>query len=511
MQLKTLFAIALLATTSACVSVPASDTVANAPVPPAWRSAGAESEANPGLAAWWDAFADDTLRMLIERALAANYDLKAAVERSRRAEALIGVARSALFPDLNLRASALKERVNVPPPAGDVSDSAAGLGGSWTIDVFGANHLAVLAATAQASATDEARRDFEVALTASVGTVYVQLRGLQRELEILEDNIATRADTLSLIDARYRAGLASDLDVARAETQLRQAEAAVPDVRRLIDNAVGALSVLIGEQPEAPLPALLATAPIPAVGPELPKQAPGELLERRPDLRAAARRIDAAAAQAGVARAERLPTFALSFAGVADRLVFRDLAAVSDGLFHVGLGTVWPLFNGGRIRSNITAADADLRSAEYAFDQTLLGALQDVETAYTDVRSQRERRDRLTDAVASARRSSELARELYSAGTTDFFSVLDAHTQVLDSERDLARAQTEAAVSSVALYRALGGGWRTAVPASTSGPASETVSWNPGSARSRARRSGRDAREDGRDAKPIDGFARVER
>jgi NodT family efflux transporter outer membrane factor (OMF) lipoprotein len=421
---------------------------------------------------WWDAFSDDTLRMLIERALAANYDLKAAVERSRRAEALIGVARAELFPDLNAAASVQQQRTNVPPPVGDVSDSAAGLGGSWTIDAFGANHLAVLAATAQASAAEESRRDFEVALTASVGTLYVQLRGLQRELEILEDNVSTRADTLSLIGARYRAGLATDLDVARAETQLRQAEAGVPEVRRQIDNVIGALSVLVGEQPEAPLPALLAIAPILGAGPELPKQAPGELLERRPDLRAAARRIDAAAAQVGVARAERLPKFALSFAGLSDRLEFRDLPAVTDGLFHVGLGTVWPLFNGGRIRSNISAADADLRSAEYAFDQALLDALQDVETAYTDVRSHRERRDVLTGAVESARRSSELAQQLYAAGTADFFSVLDAHTQVLDSERDLARAQTAAAVSSVALYRALGGGWRTTLPAPTSGPVS---------------------------------------
>jgi NodT family efflux transporter outer membrane factor (OMF) lipoprotein len=451
MRLKTLIAVALMGTTSACVSVPATDTVANAPVPPAWRAAGAETATNPELAAWWNTFSDDTLRTLIERALAANYDLKAAVERSRRAEALIGVARAELFPDLNAAASAQKQRTNVPPPVGDVSDSAAGLGGSWTIDVFGANHLAVLAATAQANAAEESRRDFEVALTASVGTLYVQLRGLQRELEILEDNVATRADTLSLIDARYRAGLATDLDVARAETQLRQAEAVLPDLRRQIDNDVGALSVLVGEQPEAPIPVLLAARPVPTAGPELPKQAPGELLERRPDLRAAARRIDAAAAQVGVARAERLPKFALSFAGATDRLEFRASPAVTDGLFHVGLGTVWPLFNGGRIRSNISAADADLRGAEYAFDQALLDALQDVETA---------------------RRSAELAQQLYAAGTADFFSVLDAHTQVLDSERELARVQTNAAVSSVALYRALGGGWRTTVAASTSGPAS---------------------------------------
>ena len=443
-----------------CVNVPTSETVANAQasLPAAWRSAADEPGAD--LQTWWDGFADPTLRSLIERALEQNYDLKGAAERARRAQALIRVARSALYPDLNLTAAASRQRSNMPPPAGTSNDAALGTSGSWTIDIFGANQLAALAATAEAEASEEARRDFEVALTANVATVYAELRGLQTQRAILDANIAVRADTLHLTRVRYDAGLATDLDVARAETQLQRLEAEIPEVRRRIDNAVGALAILTGTMPEAVDPSLLVAAPIPGGDPALPQQAPAALLERRPDLREAARRIDAAAAHLGSARADLLPKFTLGFAAYSDRLTFRDMPDVTDGLFQVGLGTFWPLFNAGRIRANIVAADASLRETEHAFDQALLNALQDVETSYTNIQAQRERRALLSDAVESGRRSSRLAQDLYQAGTTDFLSVLDAQTQVFESERALAATQTEAAISAVDLYRSLGGGWR---------------------------------------------------
>ena len=173
-------------------------------------------------------------------------------------------------------------------------------------------------------------------------------------------------------------------------------------------------------------------------------------------------RYRCAAANLGSAQADRLPKFTLSFAGAVDRLDFGGLPTVTDNLFNVGLGIFWPLFNAGRIHANITAQDAALRQAEYSFDQALLNALQDVESAYTDVRAQRQRSALLGLAVESAQRSAKLAQDLYNAGQTDFLSVLDTHTQLLDTQRDLAQAQTDAAVSAVSLYRALGGAWRKA-------------------------------------------------
>ena len=184
----------------------------------------------------------------------------------------------------------------------------------------------------------------------------------------------------------------------------------------------------------------------------------------------AARGIDAAAANLGSAQADLLPKFTLSFAGSVDRLDFGGLPTVTDNLFNVGLGIFWPLFNAGRIHANITAQDAALRQAEYAFDQALLNALQDVESAYTDVRAQRQRSALLGLAVESAQRSAKLAQDLYNAGQTDFLSVLDTHTQLLDTQRDLAQAQTDAAVSAVSLYRALGGAWRNSVATASVSP-----------------------------------------
>lgn len=168
-----------------------------------------------------------------------------------------------------------------------------------------------------------------------------------------------------------------------------------------------------------------------------------------------------APASLGAAKAELLPKFTLSFSGSIDRLAYRGLPPVTDHLFNIGLGIFWPLFNAGRIHANIAAHDAALREAEYAFDQALLNALQDVESAYTDVRAQRERGARLTRAVDSAQRSSTLAQALYEAGEADFLSVLDAHTQLLDTQRDLVQAQTDAAVSAVSLT------WRSAAAGRT--------------------------------------------
>jgi outer membrane protein TolC len=205
---------------------------------------------------------------------------------------------------------------------------------------------------------------------------------------------------------------------------------------------------------------LVAASAGPPGSPPLPVIAPAKLLERRPDIRKAVRQIDAASAELGSARADRLPKFTLAFSGSRDRLTLGQVPALTDNVFSLGLGVFWPLFDAGRIRANIDAHQAALREAEYTFDQTLLNALQDVETAYTDVRELRERTVRLAEAVDSAQRASELAQALYAAGEADFLSVLDAHRELLDSQRDWVRAQTDAAVSAVILYRALGGGWR---------------------------------------------------
>jgi NodT family efflux transporter outer membrane factor (OMF) lipoprotein len=443
-----------------CAGMPNNKVMTAAPsiLPSSWRSAG--NGLTTDLTAWWEGVSDASLQALINKALERNYDLRAAIERSRQAEALVVVARSHLFPDIAANASGTRQRTDIPPPVGSVTDSQIGIGGSWVIDIFGGNQLTTLAATAQASASVEARRDFEVTLIATISTIYVQFRGLQNQLAILDDTITSRSDTVHLTEVRYRAGLATDLDVTRAETQLHVIEATVPDVQRRIEEDLGALAILTGDRPESIDQSLLARAPIPLMSSVLPARAPAELLVRRPDLRAAARRVDAAAANLGAAKTDLLPKFTLSFGQSIDRLEFRSLPPMTDNLFNIGFGVFWPLFNAGRIHANITAQDAVLRQAEYSFDQTLLNALQDVESAYVDVRAQRERSARLSLALESAHRSSSLAEELYKAGEADFLSVLDAHTQAYDTERDLNQARTDAAVSAVFLYRALGGGWR---------------------------------------------------
>lgn len=467
MKMSSLLSLLSALALSACVSLPSDDVTRTAALrtPSAWKSIPDTSAAYSDVPTWWTHFSDTTLNSLIGRAIADNYDLKAAEERVRQAQAHIVETDSRRFPDLNLVGDLSRVRTHVPPPGGIVDDAGIGVAGSWDIDVFGADQLQTLAAQAQAQASIESRRDFAVALAASVGVTYVNLRGLQRQFAILKENAVARSSTVELTRARYTAGLATDLDVARAEVQLEQVEALLPDTERRIHNAMGELAVLTGTAPESADGIRLADGPMPPALPDLPRLEPASLLERRPDLRRAARDVDVAAANLGTAKDELLPKFTLSFGASRDRAAFQGAPAVTDGIFNIGVGIFWPLFNSGRIRADIAAQGSALRQAEDEFNQTLLVALQDVESSYTDVQAYRQRCAELQTAVDAAQRSLQLANELYAAGELDFLAVLDAQTQLLDAQRDLIAAQTNASLASVSLYRALGGGWDTYEPA----------------------------------------------
>ena len=456
-----------------CATTSRQDAVSDLipPLQPRWHNVPAQSpEGLEEVPLWWERFADPQMQALIRRASEHNYDLKAAAERVRRAQALVTISRSAWFPQIDGIANAARQRTHTPPPVGHQTNLNAGFSGSWEVDIFGANQLATAATVAEAQATAEARRDFAVGLTAAVASAYVDLRGLERQRIVFEQNATARADTLHLTQARYRAGLATDLDVAQAEAQWLQVEALLPDVDRQINNELGELAILTGSTPEEIDQDLLQAAPIPVAPPILPLTTPASLLERRPDLRRARREVESAAANLGVARADRFPNITLVFASSVDQLKFRRVPTVTDSLYEIGAGVFWPLFDAGRIRANIIAKDAALRESADVFVQALLRALQDVESAYTDVRGQRRRSDQLQAAVAAARRSLDLANSLYSAGEADFLAVLDAQTQLLAEEQDLVVADTNASLACVSLYRALGGGWDVSEPTAAARP-----------------------------------------
>jgi NodT family efflux transporter outer membrane factor (OMF) lipoprotein len=434
-------------------------------VPETWTTSPAEGVSTQAaqLKDWWKDFHDAQLDALVEQALTANTDLKIADARVNEVRAMRGVADSARYPTIEQSDVIARRRtvIQTPKSIGVVEGGLFQIGfdANWELDFFGGVRNSVKAANAEVIAAEESRRDVMVTVIAEVARNYIALRGYQRQLEVARSNIATQRDTGELTAVRAKAGLATELDVSRAEAQLALTEAVVPELESLIANTAHRLGVLLGKQPGALLSDLQAVEPIPATPREVPVGLPSELLRRRPDVRRAEAEIIAQTAKLGVARSELYPKFQLT--GLLGRTA-TSLGGLTLGLgnfFSIGPSIKLPIFNHGRIRSNIKAEDARLDQAILVYEDTLRHSLEDVENSLTSYEREREQRTTLAKAVASNRRSVDLAKELYTAGLSDFLSVLEAQKELYNSENELAQSEAAVSINLVALYKALGGGW----------------------------------------------------
>jgi multidrug efflux system outer membrane protein len=463
--MKLSFAFALLLVAScAGVSLAQLKKQPQVEIPAAWTTAaeGLSSE-SAQLNEWWRNFHDPQLETLVARALAANADLKIAAARVREVRALHGAARSARYPTVDQTSVVAGHRSILQMPDSSLAVEhglfQAGFDANWELDFFGGVRNSVKAATAEVAVVEESQRHVMVTVVAEVARNYIALRGFQRQLAVTRSNIDTQRDTRYLTAVRAKAGLATELDVSRAEAQLASTEAAVPEFEALITNTTHRLGVLLGRTPGALLAELEKPQPLPAVPVEAPIGLPAELLRRRPDIRRAEAAILVESAKLGIARSELYPKFELS--GLLGR------TANSTGGFTLGLGNFFfggvgvrlPIFNSGRIRSNIRAQDARLDQAILQYEGTVRQAFAEVEISLTSYEREREQRAKLQHAFASNQRAVELAQELYRAGLSDFLSVLEAEKELYRSEDELAQSEARVSTNLVALYKALGGGW----------------------------------------------------
>ena len=450
------------------------------PMPEQWTVAsarGTSAKAAP-TDKWWASFQDPKLNSLIERAAERNLDLKLALERVEEARAARGFSRSGYFPSVEANASATRLRgginqgvVRAVPSSGDTNGRPSlispfetsvfqgNLSASWELDIFGGIRRGVQAATADVAAAEENRRDVLVILLGDVGRVYAQLRGFQRRLEIAEKNITTQQDTLDLTAARAKAGLATELDVARAAAQLESTKAVVPTLLSGIEVSIHRLSVLLGEEPGALRSELETTSPIPSAGPDVEVGLPSDLLRRRPDIRRAEAQLVAATARVGEAKRDLFPRFVLTGTAGRQATQLHDLTLGAGNFFAVGPGISLPLFTGGRIRSNIAVQSSRQRAALISYQSSILKALEEVENALVNYAQEQERRDHLNQAVKQNQLAVDLAAEQYRAGLVDFLSVLEAQRGLYANEDQLVQSQTSVTTDLIALYRALGGGW----------------------------------------------------
>jgi len=462
--MKLSFAFALLLVVScAGVSFAQSKKQLQVEIPPVWTAAKGLTSETAQLKEWWRNFRDPQLETLVSQALATNADLRIAAARVREVRALRGAAKTARYPTVDQTGVVAGHRTILQMPDSSLAVEhglfQAGFDANWELDFFGGVSNSVKAATAEVAVAEESQRDVMVTVVAEVARNYIALRGFQRQLAVTRSNIDTQRDTRDLTAVRARAGLATDLDVARAEAQLASTEAVVPELEALITNTSNRLDVLLGRTNGVLLAELEKTQPIPAASFETPIGLPSELLRRRPDIRRAEAAILVESAKLGIARSEMYPKLELS--GLLGRTA-SSTGGLTLGLgnfFFGGVGVRLPIFNSGRIRSNIRAQDARLDQAILQYEDTVRQAFAEVETSLTSYEREREQRAKLQQAFTSNGRAVELAQELYRAGLSDFLSVLEAEEELYQSEHELAKSEARVSTNLVALYKALGGGW----------------------------------------------------
>ncbi|HLY11886.1 MAG TPA: efflux transporter outer membrane subunit [Planctomycetota bacterium] len=436
-------------------------------VPPTWGEVADTSAAE--LSAWWTLFHDDSLNSLIDRAVKANLDLRIAAGRVHEARAELGVVLGGLFPEVDLDGSYAKSRLSpngqpFPVPSLYQSHYTAGAAASWEIDLFGSVQRGYEAATADYDSWIENRRNVLVVLLGDVARNYVGLRGNQLLLTVLRQNVVSAKDTEEITKARLAAGVATSLDVVRAQALRASAESAIPPVDAAIKQSIHRLGVLIGTPPETLTAELSPAKAIPTAPTRVIVGLPSELLRRRPDIRQAERKLAEATAAIGVATAELYPRISLTGSFGLDSLGSADFLKWESRAWSLGPSVRWPIFAGGQIRAQIEVQDAQQEQALAAYERTVLTALEEVENSLVAYLREGERRRALDEAVVANRQAVDLADDLYKKGLTSFIDVLDAQRALFLAQADQARSVAEVTLDLVALYKALGGGWEPRSP-----------------------------------------------
>lgn len=431
--------------------------------PAAYRGASpsqaSEAAASFGDQKWWDTFQDDALRDLIRVAFEHNFDVRIAATRILQARAALGIARADQLPTVSASASALNERFpqGVGRPAVETSAIQLTAAATWDLDFWGKFRRATESARADLLAAEWAQRYVVSSLVSDVATAYFQLREQDLELEISKQTLASRTDSLRLIRLLADRGATSMLDVRQAEQLVFGAGAAIPELERRIELQENFISILIGRNPDSVARgARLVDQPHP---PDVPAGLPSSLLERRPDVLQAEQQLVAANAQIGVAKAAWFPQISLTGAGGYQSSALTRLFSGPTGLWSFGASALQPVFEGGRIRNRVAAAEARTQEATLVYQRTVQEAFRDVSDALVSYRRGQEVRNQQEQLTAAAADATRLSNMRYRAGGASYLEVLDSETRLFAARLSLAQAQLRELQSLVQVYRALGGGW----------------------------------------------------
>jgi outer membrane protein, multidrug efflux system len=439
----------------------------NYTAPPVFRGAddtsvSSDPKGSLGDQQWSAIYREPELQDLIRKALANNYDLRIAAQRILEAQAQVKITRSQQFPSATIGGTGIGATLpsslgtQIPSP---LVNGSFNLSAAWTPDFWGLYRKQTEAARAQLLAQTWARRAVRLTLVQQVASTYLQIRALDRQLEITKETIKVRQDSVGLTKTLESGGSVPLSDVRQAEQLLFTATSQVPQIEEQIQQQENAISFLLAENP-GPIahkdPNALTPPPQ-----DLPTGLPSQLLERRPDIQQAEATLIAANAQIGVARAQFFPNLSISGSGGVGG---DSLSSIFDpaGKTIYGIGTLTqPLFEGGKLRGQLQLSKETKEEMVLNYQKTIAGAFRDVSNALIALNKLRAYREQQEKVVEAAQDATRLARVRYQGGSTSYLEVLTTDSQLYTAQLNLVNAQQAEALTLVQLYGALGGGWQS--------------------------------------------------
>lgn len=445
---------------------------------------------DPTIPDWWTLFQDEFLTRYICLSRENNQDVLTATSNILQARALRQMAASSFYPQIGADVNAIKTYFSkngpvfaIGPSIGSVPGTVSGLTGlpfalqvpqvqslynalfdaSWEIDLFGKTRRLVEAADALIGTAIEARHDVLVSVMAEIGSNYMELRSAQKKKQLIEERVGLLEKKAFLIRKQYEAGYVSRLHDEQIQAVLLEEKAKIPTLQAQIYRTVYTLSILIGDVPETLLVELLAAQPLPSVPKSVALGLRSDLLRRRPDIRQKERELAAATAQIGVAVASFFPTFTLVGDGGFQSLLVKNLFSLGSKTWAVGGDVNMPVFEGGRLTGNLQAKRAETAAAAHRYQQTVLQALEETESAlafYTEdekmIQDKQEVKEKYQELLCLTQARNE-------KGLVSSIELIESQIRLNLSEESLVNSQSQQLIHLIRLYKALGGGWEESV------------------------------------------------
>lgn len=438
-------------------------------LPAKWKNGKTASVSDlPMPGEWWRLYGSSDLNRLVDQAMSSNQDLRGALARVETARALIGVQASEWFPQLSFedamqyeRLSATSFGANLPPGIQLPSIQRRRFQNlfefGWELDLWGRVRRGVEGARASEAAAAETLAAQRLSLAAEVARLYFLAHSMDKQISVVNETLDWRQEAVKLQESRFKGGLANEMDVSRATTELELARNDLASLERQRGNAENALAVICGQIPSTFKLSRNAALPSP---PRVPGGLPSTLLQRRPDIRAAEQKMREANAQIGVAKASFFPAFKIGGTGGLESIGTVDFYDAKSRTLTIGPSMTLPIFQGGRLKANLAASKARYEESLAAYRQSILTAIREVEDSMLDSQGYSQQSAALNEAIKAAQETQRLAELRYQKGLASYFEVVDANRTVLNAKLLAAQIDGQRLVASVAMLKALGGGWK---------------------------------------------------